>query len=133
MTLECPICADDMSVASAVATKRALGLSCCGQLICQGCLYKHIQSCFEEGLTGQGRSSLNCPLGCGHELTDKTVRATIDRAHPTQWIWGVVGYFLFHLVRFMTQEAFHTSFYYDVWYHWSHCMQARHDLERYEQ
>lgn len=131
--LECPICADDMSVAVSATMERALGLTCCGQMVCQNCLYRHLESIFEEGLTGQGRSKLHCPLGCGHELTDKTVRATICRADRSQWFWKLVGLFFFHFVRFFTVDTFHTSLYHRVWYYWSHSRHVKADLERYEQ
>jgi C4-type Zn-finger protein len=47
--LECPICADEMAVSSSDAAHCAVGLTCCGQRICQSCLYRQILSIFEEG------------------------------------------------------------------------------------
>ena len=132
--LECPICADEMAVSSSDAAHCAVGLTCCGQRICQSCLYRHILSIFEEGRTGQGRTSLQCPVGCGSELTDKLVRDTIDRAHAMQWFWRLVGTILCRLVRFLTNNTNnnHTDAE-AAWYTWSHCQPVKEDLNRYEQ
>jgi hypothetical protein len=138
VSLQCPICADDMSLVSttllATNSHRALGLPCCGQMICQGCLYRHIQSIFEEGLHGQGRTQLKCPFGCAHELTDKVIRDTIDRAHGTQqWFWRNVGLLIFQIVRFFSIIDTTTYQYYSIWYYWSHSTLVKVDIARYEQ
>jgi hypothetical protein len=132
--LQCPICADDMSLASTATSSRALGLNCCGQMMCQDCLYRHLRSCFEEGLTGQGRSTLACPFGCGHTLSDKVVRATIDRKYVSQqWIWKLVGKFGLYLTQMLGMDDRLGEASYRIWYYWSHTSGAKRDLERYEQ
>ena len=121
MESSCLFCTEDFSL-TAGSPHRAIGVPCCGKQICQNCLYRHILSVIEEGVTGQGRTKLSCPMGCGIELTDKTVRTTIDREHPSSfgwilWIWmlGWVGYF--------NSSA-------DQWYR-RHSRLARNDLDKY--
>jgi hypothetical protein len=135
-SLQCPICADDMflSVGFASGNRQALGLPCCGQLICQDCLYRHIQSIFDEGRSGLGRSKLTCPLGCGEEVTDKVVRATIERAHDTipQWFWFSVGKMLYHLSLLLdVSDGRQQSV--AIRNYWSISAPVRTDLEKYEQ
>ena len=49
--------------------------SCCNRDLCHKCLYAHIKSVLEEGITLQGRTSLSCPFpDCNHTLTDEIVR-----------------------------------------------------------
>ena len=135
--LQCPICADDMSLSVDIVSRshRALGLPCCGQLICQECLYRHIQSIFDEGRSGLGRSSLQCPLACGEELTDKIVRATIERAHKTmaQWFWRKVGVLVYSLLRFLDIMTEDQSSARRQLHYWSNSTPVRTDLDKYEQ
>lgn len=92
MDLTCFLCAEELSLNG--GPHQALGLQCCGQTVCQTCLYRHIQSVWEEGLTGQGRTVLLCPMGCAHELTDKMVRSTVTRQHPL----GIIQTLLWRVV-----------------------------------
>jgi hypothetical protein len=44
-------------------------------------MHSHINSIFEEGITGDGRKNLVCPFGCGKELTDAQLRSSIKAKH----------------------------------------------------
>lgn len=72
----CPICCDDEK-----SSKRLKLLKCCGQQVCHDCVYEHIKNVLQEGLTGDGRKTLVCPMGCGKDLTDKVIRSSIRRKH----------------------------------------------------
>ncbi|KAI2501220.1 hypothetical protein MHU86_13236 [Fragilaria crotonensis] len=134
-SLQCPICADDMSLSVGIASgkRRSLGLPCCGQLICQECLYRHIQTIFDEGRSGLGRSKLSCPLGCGEELTDKVVRASIEGAHGTitQWFWRSVGEMLRYLTTVDASCGLQQAA--PFWHYWSNSAPVLADFEKYEQ
>lgn len=135
--LLCPICAEDVSFTPAATCRRALTLACCSQLICQSCEYQHIMSVFEEGVSGQGRSHLKCPLGCGEEIPEKVVRATIQRQHPVFFLTPLFFSGLAALLQltgfFARQDPFATCRYYRIWYWWKYSQKARSDIERYSQ
>jgi len=79
-------------------------LPCCKQSICQTCLHSHIHSIFIEGITGGGRKDLNCPMGCGVDLTDGQIRACIRRFHLTLRcaIWGQLRFKLLMVLSYFT-------------------------------
>mmetsp|Transcript_24356 Transcript_24356/g.36298 ORF Transcript_24356/g.36298 Transcript_24356/m.36298 type:complete len:546 (+) Transcript_24356:52-1689(+) len=80
----CPICMEDYSSSlyafffSSLRPKtvtKGKELPCCSQKLCHQCLYSHIKSILEEGITLQGRTSLSCPfLNCDCTLSDSCVR-----------------------------------------------------------
>lgn len=67
----CPICCDE--------SKKLKVLNCCEQKVCDDCIYEHIKNVLQEGLTGDGRKTLVCPMGCGQDLTDKAIRKSIRK------------------------------------------------------
>lgn len=70
MSPSCPICAEDFDL-----QRPGKILSCCSSVLCQNCLYSHIKSILEEGITGDGRRELSCPFACGGgTISDLTVR-----------------------------------------------------------
>jgi hypothetical protein len=140
--LSCLFCAEDMSL-SGSGPHRALGLHCCGKMVCQSCLYRHIQSVWDEGLTGQGRSLLLCPMGCSHELTDQTIRAAVRRQYPLGIIWSIVGQVvLWILVTWHSSLLPSSSWsrstsrssgkHYSWWWYWTHSPMAQRQLQKYE-
>jgi len=110
--LECPICAetykyrhpsckpDLSSTFACFQPTRMLLSSCCHKHICETCMYSHIHSILEEGLTGDGRTNLTCPFGCGTELTDVQVRSSFKAKHYTT-AWKVRGCFLYSFIPFL--------------------------------
>ncbi len=103
----CPICLEDYSSAFSYyfynkliwprtrsSEDRAGGIkikTCCDNHICSECLYSHIKSVLEEGITLNGRTKLSCPLNCGSSLDDKFVRscfASISRFVYPDTIWS---------------------------------------------
>lgn len=72
----CLICAEDFSF-----KKPAKILKCCSKVLCQDCLYSHIKSILEEGITGDGRKELACPFGCGSTICDSQVREAFRMKH----------------------------------------------------
>jgi len=73
----CPICTDEYSIRSPGKVQQ-----CCSSVLCQDCLYSHIKSVLEEGVTGDGRKNLSCPFGCGEDVPDRTVRESFQTKHP---------------------------------------------------
>ena len=137
MSLVCPICTEDMSLSWPL--KNVVGQPCCGKMICQSCLYRHLQSVFEEGITASGRSLLKCPFGCGQEVTDKEIRSCIRRQHAGTLWRRLAGQLVFWLLEWMgwfhpmLQDPFRSSRYYNSWMYWCHTPRERYDLYRYEQ
>jgi hypothetical protein len=72
----CPICAEDYSIKSPGKVQ-----SCCKTVLCQSCLYSHIKSILEEGITGEGRKKILCPFGCGVSLSDLATRESFQSQH----------------------------------------------------
>lgn len=131
----CPICTETMSVSPLLfdSSKRLLSQPCCGQVICQSCLYRHLQSVFQEGIAGNGRSQLTCPLGCGTSISDTVIRSCIQRAHPQFWIAKLWGLFLLSLLGLViSQDPLQTSRFYTIWFRWTHSSLERQMLLRYE-
>jgi hypothetical protein len=134
--LLCPICAETMSA--------SLGRPCCGQQLCQSCLYRHIISVFEEGITGSGRMQLLCPMGCARPLHDKEIRDCLSRQH-SHAVWSVFGGLIMYLMQggiyffgwnhyyYYYQDPLQTSRYYESWLYWGRTRAERQDLRRYEQ
>jgi len=141
----CPVCTNAMSPSSVAPSSQpchqALGLVCCGQICCQTCLYQHLQAIFDEGLSRYGRVSLACPLGCGQELSDAVVRATIDRANPLLWIWKIIGIIILQLAisfsaflrLILSSDVEKIIIVSQIRYFWSHSHRAISDLQRYHQ
>ena len=108
-TATCPICAEDYSIGSPGKV-----LQCCSSILCQNCLYSHITSILEEGITGEGRKQLTCPFGCkdgtcrsgtidSNMISDKTVRETFraKHQHPSSLPRYIIGRFLYTLFSMM--------------------------------
>lgn len=98
--MSCPLCAEPMLriVVAANRCHQRLECSCCRQSICQSCLYRHIRSVWEEGITGNGRKQLVCPMGCGQAISDAEIRSCLRRQH-TNLLRSWIGYqMLQHLV-----------------------------------
>ena len=96
---QCPICAEEMSLQNdsplmLMGRNRnsSCRLECCRHEICQSCLFRHVQSILEEGVTGQGRSYIKCPFGCGQELNDSTVREIIAAQYPQYLVCHLIGF-----------------------------------------
>lgn len=78
----CPICIEDYNTCFRGVRKnnvnmivKKVQLSCCQQNLCNQCLYSHIKSVMEEGITLQGRTALLCPFpNCGSDLHDEVIR-----------------------------------------------------------
>lgn len=88
----CPICTEYFTLKSPGKVQ-----TCCNSVICQDCLYSHIKSILEEGITGDGRKDLLCAFGCGSSLKDLDVRHSF-RAKHLHLIRYMFGTFLYHLV-----------------------------------
>ena len=69
----CPICCETVS-----SWKTCIRPCCPQQNVCHSCMYQHMKSVFQEGLVGDGRKALLCPLGCGTRITDRDIRRTIQ-------------------------------------------------------
>lgn len=145
---ECFICAE---LVTTLVERR-----CCGKTCCQICLYRHIQSVFEEGQTGT-RRKLSCPLGCGVELSDADIRECFHRQHRS-YGWERIGRFVYgmhrYLFRWLTEAltigtsstkatSIPTHFTtrdattlscrtYRAWWYWLHTRAEQRDLVRYE-
>jgi hypothetical protein len=144
MSLQCPLCAETML--SGLGRFGALSPpACCGQVHCQACLYRHILSVFEEGITGSGRVQLLCPMGCSSPLPDNEIRDCLARQHYHA-VWSVFGnliLYLRHAVQagiccFTGRKHYHqdplqSSRYYESWVYWGRTQAERQDLRRYEQ
>ena len=117
--LECPICTETYCETTLAPLKcfqkkrklRQKTLSCCDQRICERCMYSHVRSIFEEGITGDGRKNLACPFGCGKDLTDAQVRSCI-RAKHFNISWALLGYFFEVLIQFIRMA---------LWFLWIPC------------
>jgi hypothetical protein len=135
--LLCPLCAETMS---ALGRFGALSRPCCGQLHCQSCLYRHIVSVFEEGITGSGRMQLLCPMGCSRPLHDEEIRDCLARQH-CHAVWSVFGSLIMYLMQAGIcffgwnhyQDPLQSSRYYESWLYWGRTRAERQDLRRYEQ
>ncbi len=95
--MSCAICTEDFSDKC-----RKSILPCCQEtFICQDCLYSHIKSIIEEGITGDGRKELKCPFGCGAEIPDHIVRSSMSLKH-----WSImkkiVGRILYYMYLIAT-------------------------------
>ena len=112
---------------------------CCGQYICQSCLYQHLMSVMEEGIVNQGRSRILCPLGCGKEVQDSCIRSCIKQAHRDSFLRRLWGTFVFGLLAFCGffepeyQDPMYSSRYYAMWLRFLHSPSERQALRRYEQ
>ena len=130
----CPLCCDD--------TKSTDRLTCCGHSVCKNCLFRHIHSVLGEGVTGQGRSTLTCPMGCGQELPDGLIRNTITTTHPMRPLESVsskVAHTLLTTVRGFRwstnggqRNPFETCQDHAGWLYWNHSSTARQLLETYD-
>ena len=117
-------------------------LPCCRQELCRKCLYRHIVSILDEAVTGQGRSELQCPLGCGKLLPDALIRQTIVQEHPmfhwsVQLVCHLIFLLLFHYILLLFDPSLEDPFqnrslYYEGWLYWNHSREARHVLGQYE-
>lgn len=134
---ECPICAETLSLSVFAGARRTVSRPCCGNVVCQSCLYQHIQSVMEEGITNQGRSQILCPLGCGKEIDDSCIRLCIRQQHPQhflQTLWGSWIVFILSISGwFHNQDPMRSSRYYTIWLHFLHSPAERQALRRYEQ
>lgn len=87
----CPLCAEPMLQVAVTDDKRhlqMLGCPCCRNNICQGCLYRHIRTVWENESTNNGTSQLTCPLGCGRDISDTEIRSCLQRQHAEiAWRW----------------------------------------------
>lgn len=132
----CPICAENLTFFSRYDGSGALSRPCCKQLLCQNCLFRHIQSVFGEGIAGGGRNALKCPLGCNADLDDSEIRMCLKRAH-SNWLWLIVGRVMFSGLKYLGwyeyQDPFRSSRFYSGWNFWNHTPAERNDLLRYEQ
>lgn len=136
-TNECMICAEPMSLSFWATKRRMISRPCCGQVCCQSCLFRHIMSITEEGITNQGRSKILCPLGCGQSIQDSCIRECIQREYKQnvfQRIWGI---FIMALVTFTgwfeLQDPMRTSRYYLMWMRFMKTSAERAALRRYQQ
>lgn len=88
----CPICTEDF-----ISKNPGKIQICCNAVICQNCLYSHIKSILEEGVTGDGRKNLVCPFGCGSSILDSTVRNCfrVKHLHIARFM---IGRLLYHFV-----------------------------------
>jgi len=81
-TITCPICCDEiMHQEPTTKVSSKMDLLCCNQILCKKCMYNHIISILNEGITGDGRKSIVCPLGCGREISESTIRCSIQVQH----------------------------------------------------
>ena len=98
----CLICAEDFSL-----KKPAKILKCCSKIICQDCLYSHIKSILEEGITGDGRKELACPFGCGASVSDLQVRECFRMKHfdVFRYICGMLLYKLVSIFGLLNRAA----------------------------
>ena len=93
--IQCSICAETMTASwwrRYFSPRFQLSLVCCHQVVCQPCLYRQVMSVVAEGITGDGRSKLTCPLGCGHDVDDVSIQRCLQRAHAS--IFSLVRRFL---------------------------------------
>ena len=95
-TNSCPICAEDFTI-----RRHGKALTCCKAILCQSCLYSHIKSVLEEGITGDGRKKLSCPFGCGGEISDLAVRESFRSKH-TNCLQHLYGRLLLNIVVFLS-------------------------------
>lgn len=82
--ITCPICCDEIINQHDElqgTTTNIVDLTCCNQILCKKCMYDHIISIMHEGITGDGRKAIVCPLGCGREISEATVRKSIKAQH----------------------------------------------------
>lgn len=121
----CPICADDFDL-----QRPGKVLTCCNAVICQNCLYAHIQSILGEGITGDGRKELLCPFACGATILDSTVRECFQMKH-VRLLRYIVGRSIFHIFCYMGH--FH-SFFLDkavLFWRLAQSVEERQDLSLY--
>ena len=107
MSSTCVICAEDID---SKRKKARLGCSCNDQVIlCEECLHSHILSILREGITGEGRKDLKCPLGCGEELTDGTIRVSIRSFHYSLFhaVIGQLLWYLWLILKFILGDYYH--------------------------
>ncbi len=119
--VSCPICTEDYSASRPGKVQR-----CCGSNLCQNCLYSHIKSILEEGITGAGRQSLSCPFGCGQTVSDQIVRESF-RAKNTSFLRLVVGLPIYNICLYL--GCFQTAIYF---WRFSQAPSERNDLQLYE-
>jgi len=133
----CQICADNMSKLNPDGKRRPQKLSCCRNLICQTCLYRHLRSCFEEGMIGQGRNKLKCPMGCGSEISDQEVRSIIRRQNPLGIIQLLSNYILLLIFRWLgslnRDDTLKNARNYLMWCSANYSREAMIDIQRYHQ
>lgn len=100
----CPICAEAFAWSRRRRRGRRLCVvrPCCSQPVCRSCLHSHVLSVFTEaaggGGDGAGRTRLLCPLGCGRDITDGEVRASLRNANRSI-LHHAFGARLFRLLR----------------------------------
>jgi len=69
-------------------------------------MYNHIISILNEGITGDGRKSILCPLGCGREISEQCVRNAI-KLHHFSYLVHVIGHsvcsfpYIYYLLRYL--------------------------------
>jgi hypothetical protein len=136
--LLCPLCAETMSPLGRFGAVRR---ACCGQMLCQPCLYRHVLSVFEEGVTGSGRMQLLCPMGCARPLCDKEIRDCLSRQNYHA-VWLFLGSTVFYMMQtgiyflgwnHRHQDPLQTSIYYDAWLYLGRTRAELQDMRRYEQ
>lgn len=128
-TTDCLICAEHLTLDSWT------NCSCCSSTCCHSCLYRHITTVLEEGMTGNRRPMV-CPLGCGTALSDLDIRTCFHRQHGNL-IWDSVGNALFWLMTIVNKLS--SSLMGDPiestwswWWYLLHTELEREDLLRYE-
>jgi hypothetical protein len=111
-------------VASGRRHQRLESCPCCRTSICQSCLYQHILSVWEEGMIGNGRSQLVCPMGCGRALSDDEIRSCLHRQHG-QVLWSWIGRTIMqcliwaHRFKEVSANSMKASRYYKYWLYFS--------------
>jgi len=108
---------------------------CCQGVICQTCLHSHILSIFSEGITGETKRALTCPLGCATELTDGQVRLCIHNFNLTlaRAVFGPLLYNLWIPVMMaLFTGGLYDNYRYNKWMNLTKTVQERRELLVYE-
>lgn len=128
--LLCPLCAEPMMSAEEAGVNSQhlmIGRPCCGQPVCQSCMYRHIRSIWEAR-----RSKLACPIGCGHDISDAEVRSCLRLQH-THTVWRWIGHLLLQFLLYIGWIDRRSSRFYKYWHYLTTTVAERRDLLRYEQ
>mmetsp|Transcript_10373 Transcript_10373/g.19404 ORF Transcript_10373/g.19404 Transcript_10373/m.19404 type:complete len:413 (+) Transcript_10373:52-1290(+) len=121
----CPICAEDFDL-----TNPGKVQTCCSSVICQNCLYSHIKSILQEGITGDGRRVLSCPFACGAAISDLLVRECFQKKN-VRLLRFILGRSMYRIFCFM--GIFH-SFFLDncvIFWRLAQSLEERQDLVLY--